>query len=119
MQFVRYLIVGAASFFVFAGLSAVPIILPRIPAPIATGFAVTCAGIVNFFGHRHFTFSSARPLIESLPRYTALIAFNSLSGAIVVYGVTTLFGANLIVANAASLVSSTLVSYLLIRKFVI
>jgi putative flippase GtrA len=115
----RYLAVGSASFVVFFVLGSLPMLFPTLPAPPTTGIAVAAAGVVNFFGHRHFTFVSRRPLMESLPRYCLLIGFNSALGAGIVALLAGKFAMPLVGANLISLVAITVIAYLLLQKFVV
>lgn len=116
---VRYLIVGLVSFIVVISIGSLPVLYPKIPPPIATSFGVIIAGIVNFFGHRYFTFERNRPILESAARYCVLISFNSLLSGAIVAVLTGMFSTPVILANLASLVVITLSAYLLLQKFVV
>lgn len=116
---VRYLFVGGASFFVFTMIAALPLFYPGFPAPFATALGVTISALINFAGHRYFTFGKSRALLESLSRYCVLIGFNSVLAAGIVAVLTNAFSSPLFVANFASLLVITTIAYVLLPRFVI
>lgn len=119
-RILRYLAVGLATVAVFFSvLHLLSMLFPALPAPFATGISIATSGIVNFFGHRHFTFTSRRSLMESLPRYCLLVGFNSALGAGIVAVLSGGLAVPLLVANAVSLVAITAIAYLLLQKLVI
>lgn len=115
----RYLLVGGASFVVVSMIASLPLFFPTFPAPLATALGVLIGGVVNFAGHRYFTFGKNRPLLASLWRYCILITFNSALAAGIVAVLTTTFSSPLIMANCTSLLVITATTYVLLKRFVI
>ncbi len=115
----RYGLVGLASFLMFAGISALPVLIPVFPAPVATALGVLAAGLVNFFGHRHFTFAKTRSLSESLPRYCLLVGFNSLLAALIVGVLSGGLSMPVVASNFVGLVAITIVSYVALPRLIV
>ena len=117
-QIARYVSVGILTFAVVATVSLLPALFPALPPSLAAAAAIVAAGIVNFSGHRYFTFASRRPLMASLPRYGALVGVNALLSSAIVGLLSGVWALPLLMANAVSLVTVTAIAYLLLQKFV-
>jgi putative flippase GtrA len=113
----RYGSVGALSFATFSVISAAPALLPALPPPVATAAAILAAGVVNFLGHRWFTFRSQRSVGSSALRYLILLGVNAAAGGgIVALGL--MAGLPLVAANAICLGVITIVTYIAMDRIV-
>ncbi len=117
-EFARYLTIGLVTFGVYCLLIFVCVELMGFYPSLAAGVAVAGSAIVNYWGHARFTFRSGAHVLHSLPRYVAVIAFNSMLAGAIVHVLTRFAGASIVSANAACLVLITTLNFFLLKRFV-
>ncbi len=71
-QLMRFGLVGASCSVLYAGLAWSLTVLGGLPAIGASVFAYAICGVCSYFGQKLFTFRSAAPHAEALPRFLAV-----------------------------------------------
>ena len=117
-QLVIYGTVGLATLGTYAASTLLFTSTTDLQPGFVSMLSYMIAAATNFIGHRHFTFQSKRELRSSLLRYLLLLAFNALLGGAVVQIGVTLFDLSIPVANAIMLCGVTILTYVMMKWWV-
>lgn len=116
-QFVRFLVVGLASYAVDVGTLWLLVAVAGLPLVLGTTLAFAASFVVNFGGGRRWVFRSDAPAGPQLVRYFGLVGLNYLLTIALMLGFTSA-GLGLLLAKTLTVGINAVLNFVISRAWV-